>query len=151
MAKGSFATSGASDALALMMIRIPLGTIMLAHGSQKLLGLFGGPGLTATFKAFEEKMGIPPVFTFLAIIAEFGGGMGVLLGLLTRFSAAGIAATMAVAMYKVTWAHGFFLNITCLPGRGSGIEYNLALLGMALVLVLKGGGPWSVDRFLWKR
>jgi len=151
MAKGSFGMSGAGDSLALMMIRIPLGVIFIAHGSQKLLGLFGGPGLTATFRTFEEKMGIPPVFTFLAIIAEFGGGIGVLLGLLTRFSAAGIAATMAVAMYKVTLANGFFLNITCIPGRGSGIEYNLALLGMALALVLKGGGPWSVDRYLWKR
>ena len=151
MAKGSFTTAGIGDTLALMMIRLPLGIIFIAHGSQKLFGLFGGHGLTATFKMFEEKMGIPPVFTFLAIIAEFGGGIGVLLGLLTRFSAAGIAATMAVAMYKVTWASGFFLNVTCIPGRGSGIEYNLALLGMALALVFKGGGPWSVDRFLWKR
>jgi putative oxidoreductase len=151
MAKGSFTTAGIGDTLALMMIRIPLGAIFLAHGSQKLLGLFGGHGLTATFQTFEQKMGIPPVLTFLAIIAEFGGGIGVLLGLLTRFSAAGIAVTMVVAMYKVTLVNGFFLNIACIPGRGSGIEYNLALLGMALALVLKGGGPWSVDRFLWKR
>jgi putative oxidoreductase len=151
MAKGNFTASVAGDALALMMIRLTLGTIFIAHGSQKLLGLFGGSGLTATFRAFEEKMGIPPVFTFLAIIAEFGGGIGVLLGLLTRFSAAGIAATMAVAIYKVTLVNGFFLNVNCIPGRGSGIEYNLALIAMALALVLKGGGPWSVDRFLWKR
>ena len=120
------------------------------HGAP-LLGLFGGQGLTATFRTFEEKMGIPPVLTFLAIIAEFGGGIGVLTGLLTRLSAAGIAATMAVAMYKVTLASGFFLNVACVPGKGSGIEFNLALLGMALALVFKGGGPWSVDRFLWKR
>ncbi len=146
MSKANFSAVG--DALALTMLRLPLGIIFIAHGSQKLLGSFGGVGLTATFKTFEEKMGIPPVLTFLAIIAEFGGGMGVLLGLLTRFSAAGIAATMAVAMYKVTWANGFFLT---LHGRGEGIEYNLALLGMALAMVIKGGGSWSVDRFLWKR
>jgi putative oxidoreductase len=145
MAKGNF--TGTGDALALMLLRIPLGLIFVAHGSQKLLGIFGGPGLTTTFKTFEEKMGIPPVLTFLAIIAEFGGGIGVLLGLLTRFSAGGIAATMVVAMYKVTLVNGFFLNV---PGRGPGIEYNLALLGMALAIVLKGGGFWSVDRFLWK-
>ena len=146
MSKGNFTAVG--DALALTMLRLPLGIIFVAHGSQKLLGFFGGVGLTATFKTFEEKMGIPPVLTFLAIIAEFGGGMGVLLGLLTRFSAAGIAATMVVAMYKVTWVNGFFLP---LHGRGEGIEYNLALLGIALALVIKGGGSWSVDRFLWKR
>lgn len=151
MGKGSFTTASIGDTLAFMMIRLPLGIVFIAHGSQKLLGLFGGHGLTATFQTFEQKMGIPPVLTFLAIIAEFGGGIGVLLGFLTRLSGAGIAAVMAVAMYKVTWASGFFLNITCIPGRGSGIEYNLALLGMALALVLKGGGPWSMDRFLWKR
>ena len=151
MGKGSFTTASIGDTLAFMMIRLPLGIVFIAHGSQKLLGLFGGHGLTATFQTFEQKMGIPPVLTFLAIIAEFGGGIGVLLGFLTRLSGAGIAAVMAVAMYKVTWASGFFLNITCIPGRGSGIEYNLALLVMALSLVLKGGGPWSMDRFLWKR
>ncbi len=116
-------------------------------------GRFSRPDLTGLLDgaAEEEKLGIPPVFTFLAIIAEFGGGIGVLLGLLTRFSSVGIAATMAVAMYKVTWVNGFFLNVNCVPGRGSGIEFNLALLGMALALVIKGGGPWSVDRYLWKR
>ena len=150
MAKGSFSSAGLCDSLSLMAIRLPLGAIMLAHGSQKLLGLFGGKGLTATFAMFEGTYGIPPVLTLLAIIAEFGGGIGVLVGLVTRLSAAGIAVTMAGAMYKVTWAHGFFLNMTCVPGRGSGIEFNLALLGLALALILRGGGPWSVDRYLWK-
>jgi putative oxidoreductase len=149
MAKGTFSDTG--DTLALMMLRIPLGIIFIAHGAQKLFGLFGGHGLTATFRAFEEKMGIPPVFTFLAIIAEFGGGIGVLLGFLTRLSGAGIAAVMAVAIWKVHLVNGFFMNWFMAPGRGHGIEYNLALLGMALALVLKGGGPWSVDRYLWKR
>ncbi len=146
MAKGNFTAAG--DTLLIMLLRLPLGIIFVAHGSQKLLGLFGGQGLTSTFRTFEEKMGIPPVLTFLAIIAEFGGGIGLLLGLLTRFSAVGIAATMVVAMYKVTLINGFFLNVA---GRGPGIEYNLALLGMALAIVVKGGGAWSVDRFLWKR
>src|SRR3954447_11472232 len=103
MAKGtSFAST--ADSLSIMMLRIPLGVIFIAHGSQKLLGLFGGPGLTATLRMFEEKMHIPPIFTLLAILAEFGGGIGVLTGLFTRLSAAGIAATMAVAIYKVHFA-----------------------------------------------
>ena len=148
MAKGSF---DATDLIAPLMLRIPLGLIFMAHGSQKLLGLFGGRGLTATFASFEKDLGIPAIFTLLAIIAEFGGGFGVLTGFLTRLSAAGISAVMLVAMYKISWANGFFLNTFCVPGRGHGIEYNLALLGMALALVLKGGGSWSVDRYLWKR
>ncbi|ABB30436.1 DoxX family protein [Geobacter metallireducens RCH3] len=141
-------TMGATaDSLALLMIRIPLGAIFIAHGSQKLLGLFGGHGLTATFATFEQKLGIPPILTLLAIIAEFGGGIGVLCGFLTRLSGFSIAATMAVAIYKVSWVNGFFLN----GPRGDGIEYNLALLGMALSLVLIGGGAWSVDRYLFRR
>lgn len=139
------------DSLALLLIRIPLGVIFFAHGSQKLLGLFGGSGLTATLRNFETHLGIPPLLTLLAIIAEFGGGLGVLCGFMTRLSACGIAVTMAVAMYKVHWVNGFFLNITCASGRGHGIEYNVALLGMALALVVTGGGRWSVDRFIWKR
>jgi len=149
MAKNFSASS--LDSLAVLLIRVPLGLIFLAHGSQKLLGLFGGPGLTATLKNFEAHLGIPPILTLLAILAEFGGGLGVLTGFLTRISAAGIAATMAVAVYKVHLVNGFFLNAACAPGRGHGIEYNVALLGMALALVVSGGGQWAVDRFIWKR
>ncbi|KAA0893350.1 DoxX family protein [Oryzomonas japonica] len=147
MAKGSF---DATDLLAPLMLRIPLGLIFMAHGSQKLLGLFGGQGLTATFKTFELKMGIPPIFALLAIIAEFGGGFGVLTGFLTRLSAAGISAVMLVAIYKVSWVNGFFLNTYCIPGHGHGIEFNIALLGMALYLVLAGGGRWCLDRLVFR-
>ena len=147
MAKGTF---DATDLIAPLMIRIPLGLIFIAHGSQKLLGLFGGHGLTGTFKTFEEKMGIPPIFTLLAIIAEFGGGFGVLAGFLTRLSAAGITAVMVVGIYKVHWINGFFLNIASVPGRGHGIEYNIALLGMALYLLIAGGGKWCLDRLVFR-
>jgi putative oxidoreductase len=148
MGRGSFDATGL---LAPLMLRIPLGIIFMAHGSQKLLGLFGGHGLTATFKAFEDRMAIPPIFTLLAIIAEFGGGFGVLTGFLTRLSAAGISAVMMVAIYKVHWANGLFLNMSCTPGRGHGFEFNLALLGMSLFLVLAGGGQWCLDRLIFKR
>ena len=147
MAKGGFDASGL---LAPLMVRIPLGLIMMAHGSQKLLGLFGGKGLTATFASFEKDLGIPAIFTLLAIIAEFGGGFGVLTGFLTRLSAAGISAVMLVGIYKIHWVHGFFLNMSCLPGRGQGIEYNIALLGMALYLMIAGGGRWCLDRLVFR-
>ena len=147
MAKGSFVTT---DLIAPLMLRIPLGLIFMAHGSQKLLGLFGGRGLTATFATFERDLGIPAIFTLLAIIAEFGGGFGVLTGFLTRLSAAGISAVMMVAIYKVHWAHGFFLNSNCTPGRGHGFEYDLALLGIALYLMIAGGGRWCLDRLIFR-
>jgi len=84
------------DSLALLLIRLPLGVIFFAHGSQKLLGLFGGPGLTGTLRNFEVHMGIPPLLTLLAIIAEFGGGLGVLFGAFTRISACGIAVMVFI-------------------------------------------------------
>lgn len=147
MAKLGFDTAGT---IAPLLIRIPLGLIFLAHGSQKLLGFFGGAGLTSTLRLFEEKLGIPPIFTLLAIIAEFGGGIGVLTGFLTRLSASGIAAVMAVAIYKVHWVNGFFMNTYCVPGRGHGIEFTLALFGMALYLAMAGGGRWCIDRLIFR-
>lgn len=147
MARGSF---DATDLIAPLMLRIPLGLIFMAHGSQKLLGLFGGKGLTATFSSFERDLGIPAIFTLLAIIAEFGGGFGILTGFLTRLSAAGISAVMLVAIYKIHWAHGFFLNMGCTPGHGHGIEYNIALLGIALYLMIAGGGRWCLDRLVFR-
>jgi len=149
MAKPGFGS--VTESLSLLLLRLPLGLIFMAHGSQKLFGLFGGQGVSATLKTFEEKMGIPPLFTILAMIAEFGGGLGVLAGCLTRLSALGIASTMVVAIYKVHLMNGFFMNWYCLPGRGHGIEYDMALLGMALSLVFTGGGRWSVDRMVWRR
>ena len=86
----------------------------------------------------------------LAIIVEFGGGLGVLTGFLTRVSAAGIASVMAVAIYKVHWAHGFFMNANCVSGRGHGIEFTLALLGMAVYLMVAGGGKWCIDRLIFR-
>ena len=147
MAKGSF---DVTELIAPLMIRIPLGLIFMAHGSQKLFGAFGGQGLTGTFKTFEEKLGIPPLFTLLAIIAEFGGGFGVLTGFLTRLSAAGISAVMLAGIYKIHWAHGFFLNMSGAIGRGQGMEYNVALLGMALYLMIAGGGNWCLDRLVFR-
>ncbi len=145
--KSSFDATGL---IAPLMLRIPLGLIFMAHGSQKLFGIFGGRGLTATFASFEKDLGIPAIFTLLAIIAEFGGGFGILTGFLTRLSAAAISAVMLVGIYKIHWAHGFFLNMTCRPGLGHGIEYNLALLGIALYLLIAGGGRWCLDRLIFR-
>ncbi len=139
-------TDSIIESFALLILRIPLGVIFLAHGSQKLLGTFGGQGLTATLNSFEEKLGIPPVLTLLAIIAEFCGGIGVFFGFLTRLSALGIACVMAVAIYKVTGSSGFLMDAGC-----RGFEYNVALIGMALPLVFTGGGDWSLDRLFWRK
>ena len=124
-----------------LFVRVPLGVIMFAHGSQKTLGLFGGGGFSKTIEGFEQNLGIPPVFTVLAMAAEFLGGICVLLGLLTRLSAFGIACTMLVALFHVHLANGFFL-------KNQGIEYTFALAGMAIFLLATGSGGLSIDRLL---
>lgn len=136
------------DTWALLPIRLALGAIFIGHGGQKLFGWFGGYGPKGTIGYFQQALGVPPALTVLAILAEFFGGLGVLLGFLTRPAAAGIIAVMLMAIAKVHWGHGFFLNWELKPERGHGIEMNLALIGMALTLLIAGGGAFSVDRLL---
>lgn len=130
---------------ALLLLRLALGVIFLMHGSQKVLGLFGGEGLQATVQNFKTHLGIPPVLGYTAAFTEFLGGIALVVGFLTRLAALGIGITMIVAAWKVHWVNGFFLNWFCETGKGHGIEYNLALLAMALALVLAGGGSYSLD------
>ena len=136
------------DTLALLPIRLALGAIFIGHGGQKLFGWFGGYGPKGTIGYFQQALGVPPALTVLAILGEFFGGLGVLLGFLTRPAAAGIIVVMLVAIAKVHWGHGFFLNWELKPERGHGIEMNLALIGMALTLLIAGAGAFSVDRLL---
>ena len=127
-----------------VFIRLALGVIFVAHGAQKVLGWWGGPGFSGTIEAFA-KQGMPPAMTVLVMVGEFFGGLGILFGALTRIAALGPAIVMAGAIATVHWKNGFFMNWFNVPGRGHGIEYNLALLAMALSLVFTGAGPLSLD------
>ena len=137
-----------NDTWALLPIRVALGAIFIGHGGQKLFGWFGGYGPKGTIGYFQQALGVPPALTVLAMLAELFGGLGVLLGFLTRPAAAGVIAVMLVAVAKVHWGHGFFLNWELKPERGHGMEMNLALIGIALTLLIAGGGALSVDRLL---
>ncbi|MDQ3755923.1 MAG: DoxX family protein [Acidobacteriota bacterium] len=122
-------------------VRLALGVIFIAHGAQKVFGVWGGPGF-AKFTAAGAPMGLRPAWLWLgaAALAELLGGVMVLAGLLTRVGAFLLACVMLVAMFGVHWG-AFFL-----PSRG--IEYTLALLGMALALLVSGGGQLSADASL---
>ena len=134
----------------LTVLRLTLGTIFFAHGAQKMLGWFGGYGFDATMNAFTSQMGIPAVFAFLAIAAEFFGGLGLIFGALTRVAAFGIASVMAVAATTVHAQHGFFMNWAG-SQKGEGFEYHLLALAMAVALMLRGAGALSVDRWVAAR
>jgi len=144
MLKALFATQAGWGQL---FLRLGLGTIFFVHGSQKVLGWFGGYGLSATYQAFTEQMGIPGVFAALAIAAEFLGSLGLFLGLLTRIAALGIGSVMVTAVYMVHWQNGFFMNWGGkMPAGTEGFEFHILAIAMALALIIGGGGRLSLDR-----
>jgi putative oxidoreductase len=137
-----------STAWSLLIIRLFLGIIFVAHGAQKVFGWFGGPGLKGTIGYFQSALHVPPALAVLAALTECFGGLAVFLGVLTRPAALGLIVVMVVAIATVHGRNGFFLNMSLEPGKGHGIEFNLALLGMALALLVGGGGALSVDRLI---
>ena len=128
-----------------LILRLTLAVVMFPHGAQKTLGWFGGYGFRATMANFT-KSGFPPALAFLAVIAEFLGPLGLAIGLLTRLAALGIAVVMLVAIL-VHKQHGFFMNWLGTQ-EGEGIEYHLLALGVALALIVVGGGAWSIDALI---
>lgn len=136
-----------TDDHTLMALRVVLGVIFFAHGAQKALGWFGGAGFDQTLNMFTQGMHIPAFFAVLAIAAEFLGGIGLLLGLLTRIAAFGIAVNMIVAVVLVHGHNGLFMNWS---GRqpGEGFEFHLLALAMAFLVMVRGAGAWSLDRVL---
>jgi len=134
----------------LTLARMVLGVIFFAHGAQKLLGWFGGHGLRATVSTFHDQLGIPVPLVYLAVAAEFFGGLGLIVGLLSRIAALGVAATMIVAMFQVHWQFGFFINWFG-DRQGHGIEYHLLAIALAAVIIVHGAGAFSVDRALYRR
>ena len=135
-----------SNDVALTILRLVLGVVFFAHGAQKLLGWFGGYGLTATVGAFTH-MGMPAPIVYLIIATEFFGGLGLILGFLTRIPALGIGCLMVGAIFLVHLPNGFFMNWAN-NQKGEGIEYHLMAIAMAAVLLLRGAGAFSVDRAL---
>ncbi len=127
----------------LTIVRAVLGVVFLAHGAQKVLGWFGGYGFSASM-AFMEHMGVPAAFAFLAIAAEFAGGLGLLLGLLSRVAAFGLFVEMSVAIALVHGGNGLFMNWTG-NQRGEGFEYHLLALALLVIVLLRGAGALSLD------
>lgn len=142
--KGFYSLFKTRPSISLLILRIVLGAVFLPHGAQMALGWFGGHGFAGTMAFFTQNMHIPAALAFLAIAAEFGGAIALLLGLFTRIAALGIAANLVVAIAMVHWQYGFFMNWFG-NQKGEGFEYHLLALAIALVLLLRGGGKWSVD------
>lgn len=136
--------------IASFVLRILLGIVFFPHGAQKVFGWFGGYGFSGTMGAFTEKMGIPAIFAFLAILAESGGSLALISGFLTRVAAFGIACNMVVAILMVHFPNGFFMNWSG-KQQGEGFEYHILVIAITIALMIKGGGRWSVDRLISKK
>jgi putative oxidoreductase len=135
---------GTDDNTATAILRLVLGIVFFAHGAQKMLGWFGGYGFTGTMGFFTGSMHIPAPFAVLAIAAEFFGGLGLIVGLLTRVAAFGIAVNMLVAIATVHSSYGFFMNWTGTQ-KGEGYEYHLLVLAITTFLMICGAGAFSAD------
>lgn len=135
---------------AALIARLTLALVILPHGLQKTLGLFGGYGFSGTMAYFTGTAGLPALLAFLVIMAESVGALSIALGFLTRFCAASIAIVMVGAIHMVHWNNGFFMNwYGTQPGEG--FEYHLLVIGLALSLIVSGAGSLSIDQKLGRK
>jgi putative oxidoreductase len=139
--------TGTHADLVVAVARIVLGIIFFAHGAQKMLGWYGGPGLASSMRTFTEHLHLPPTLAFLVIAGELFSGVGLIVGLFSRIAALVIALTMVGAIATVHFRFGLFLNWFGTQ-QGHGIEYHLLTIALALVIVVQGAGAFSLDGLL---
>ena len=133
------------DDVGRLIVRLTLGLVMFPHGAQKLLGWFGGHGFLETLQFFTSQLGLPAVVVFLVVLAEFFGSLALITGFLGRLGAFGILCVMLGAIFLVHLPNGFFMNWYGTQ-KGEGIEYHILAIGMALAILVKGSGAFSIDR-----
>jgi len=134
-----------SDDFVVTLLRLALGAVFFVHGAQKALGWFGGFGFRATLGFFTQQMHIPAVLAVLAIAAEFVGGIGLVIGFLSRVAAFGIATNTVVAVILVHRHFGFFANWSGMQ-KGEGYEYHILAIIICMAIMIKGSGALSIDR-----
>jgi len=127
--------------IAFLVLRIGIGAVMFAHGSQKVLGLFGGKGLEASTTGLSTGLGIPLFFAYLSVFTEFLGGAGLLLGALTRFFGIAMFINMLVAVLAVHLKNGLFAP--------TGFEYPGMMAIVALAITIAGPGLYSLDHVIF--
>ena len=120
---------------------------MFAHGAQKMFGLFGGYGFSATMRYFTETMRLPAIISFLVIATEFICSLSLIAGLAGRLSAAVFIIIMLGAIFSTNYKNGFFMNWFG-NQQGEGFEYHLLVIGTCLALLITGSGKYSIDRLI---
>jgi putative oxidoreductase len=135
--------------VSLLIIRLTLGFIMLAHGVQKLFGWFGGYGFDGTVGFFTGTIGLPYILAVLIILTESIGMILLLAGLFSRYLA---FATVIILLGAVSfhWHNGFYMNWSGALG-GEGFEFHIVVIALALIIAINGGGVYSLDRLIFSR
>ena len=124
--------------LSMLLVRLLIGSVFIAHGAQKLFGMFNGIGLEGTARIVEGLgFSVPYITAGIWGGIEFVGGVFLILGILVKFSSAAIALTLLVRMWKINLMYGFFIH-------DGGVEYNILVIAACIPLMLIGGGAWSV-------
>lgn len=128
--------------------RVSLGLILFPHGAQHALGWFGGYGFSGTFAWMTGTLGFPAPLAALAIVTELLASIALVVGVAGRAAALGAVGIMLGAI-STHVPNGFFMNwFGALPSGSEGFEYHLLMIALALVVMVRGSGAWSVDRHL---
>lgn len=131
------------DSLAFVFLRFGLAVTFFMHGTQHTFGWHGGKGAKAQVTNWRDKYHIPLPMGIFALVIELSTVVSMALGFLVKPVAFCLAVFIGFALVLGHWAHGFFLATA--PGKGSGIEYTLALFLMAVALMVGGAGALSID------
>jgi putative oxidoreductase len=134
-----------------LIARLALGLTIFPHGAQKLLGWFGGYGFSGTMGFFTTQMHLPYVVGLLVILIELFGSLFLIFGFLSRLAALGFIGIYLGAIALIHGANGFFMNWNMVANQGEGWEYFILLFGLAIIVLIKGGGKASIDAALAKK
>lgn len=132
------------------LARLTLGLVIFPHGAQKLLGLFGGYGFSATMESFTTQMGLPGIIAFSVIMIEFFGSIFLILGFLSRIWALALSGMFVGIIFTTQLEHGFFMNWFG-NQAGEGFEFSLLVIGLALTILINGSGKYSLDNLISKK
>lgn len=127
-----------------LVLRLTLGIVLFPHGAQKLLGWFGGFGFNGTMQFFTGSVGLPWIVGFLVILIESVGALLLVLGLGSRIMSLGILAVMTGVLFTSHIQNGFFMNWFG-TAAGEGFEFDLLCIGLAIAIMINGGGRLALD------
>ena len=134
----------------LLVTRIFLGTVVAAHGAQKLFGWFGGYGFEGTIGFFTQSIGLPYFLGLIIILLESIGMLALITGIFTRTFSASLIAIMLGAIFTTHARNGFFMNWSGTQA-GEGYEFHLLVLALSTVLLINGGGAYALDRVFFTK